>query len=591
MANDIVAQALAGNIQLTQQFGSAFETGMKIGQAAKAAQMTNLIDQQKLILEQQKNNDLKNSYVKDAINNGFKLDPNARVNYFKASAATLSNLGFNVTEDFLNLIKTHPEEAKAYWEKVANMRAAAGANPVDQDVVTAKAMSEAYDVLGARNGMTYTDMVKAVTATNRASVAASGVSGFQAGVDVEDIKHRNAQIRDAQKHMAEIQASPVFKGQINSATVKDDNGVLGVKGAEVPLSVALAKSIRFSQDPNADMNQKMFAQNTLVSLDNIKNNFDTYQTNIKEKVPALISDLAKINVDVSESTKKERLSLIKEGYKLKGKSPEEVASWLEKARIAEANGSVEQRKESERESVRSLGRQENKEIRSADRAEYLEESKRASKEVATVKGVVANTYSELDLLLKAAKSNDVNTLKMVASRFAKVVGKDAANIAVPEAERYIPSSLRTNIISALQFITDDKGNINMPEGAAQRLVSILESSASTSKKQAVDQLNADLSSRLQNDTPAYKKLYGDNGSNTRLYESAIKSMGGTPVTEERRILKQKGLSPDTDVQGLLKQKAIDALKKRGVDSPQQYQIDGMLEQMRQAIKMKKASKK
>jgi len=74
MAADIVAQALAGNIQLTQQFGSAFDTGMKIGQAAETAKMNNAVEQQKLQLEGQKLKQQVNEKTFDNLK--FVTDPN-----------------------------------------------------------------------------------------------------------------------------------------------------------------------------------------------------------------------------------------------------------------------------------------------------------------------------------------------------------------------------------------------------------------------------------------------------------------------------------------------------------------------------------
>lgn len=79
MAADIVAQALAGNIQLTQQFGSAFETGVKIAQAAEAAKMDNSIKQQQLKLNEQ---DLKFKFEEkgiDLLKYAFDEKTNAKV--------------------------------------------------------------------------------------------------------------------------------------------------------------------------------------------------------------------------------------------------------------------------------------------------------------------------------------------------------------------------------------------------------------------------------------------------------------------------------------------------------------------------------
>jgi hypothetical protein len=51
---DIVKQALAGNIQLSSQFGSAFETGMKVAQAAEQARMQNEIQKKNIAIEEEK---------------------------------------------------------------------------------------------------------------------------------------------------------------------------------------------------------------------------------------------------------------------------------------------------------------------------------------------------------------------------------------------------------------------------------------------------------------------------------------------------------------------------------------------------------
>jgi len=51
--SDIVKTAMMGNLQIGQQFGSAFETGMKIAQAAEQAKMENAIKQEQLNLQKQ----------------------------------------------------------------------------------------------------------------------------------------------------------------------------------------------------------------------------------------------------------------------------------------------------------------------------------------------------------------------------------------------------------------------------------------------------------------------------------------------------------------------------------------------------------
>lgn len=111
MASDIIAQALAGNIQLTQQFGSAFETGMKIAQAAEAAKMDNAIKEQQLELSRQRNAAESQKWGIDAIRTGIKDVPvTKRKAYFEQIKPHLEQLmGANLGPGFTEAMGLNPE--------------------------------------------------------------------------------------------------------------------------------------------------------------------------------------------------------------------------------------------------------------------------------------------------------------------------------------------------------------------------------------------------------------------------------------------------------------------------------------------------
>jgi len=127
--SDIVKTAMMGNLQIGQQFGSAFETGMKIAQAAEQARMDNAIKQEQLKLSkeqidnqlEEKATDLLKLAFDDKTNNKFRKDliDRADVMYQRSGRAP------PMSEDFKKLALYDPNLGKKIAELAEKKKQAA----------------------------------------------------------------------------------------------------------------------------------------------------------------------------------------------------------------------------------------------------------------------------------------------------------------------------------------------------------------------------------------------------------------------------------------------------------------------------------
>jgi len=190
--SDYIKQALAGNIQAGQQFGSAFETGMKIAQAAEQAKMENAIKQEQNLIARERLKADQTKWGIDALRLGIKdVPPAQRYNYFKSISPQLGNmLGVEVSEAYLQTFKINPELAAKAASEFANLIQSTGGDLTQLSAVAPEAVENMRAAMGADNPKDVLSLMNSI-------ISASGRRMQSLGLEDKELMNRIAATRSA----------------------------------------------------------------------------------------------------------------------------------------------------------------------------------------------------------------------------------------------------------------------------------------------------------------------------------------------------------------------------------------------------------